>query len=132
MLAELALDKTRTHFTGSLPYGQYLQVIQASAVHVYLTVPFVLSWSMIEALSTGCLVLGSDTAPVREVIEDGRNGLLTDFFDTKHIADRVEEVLAHRDRHAAIRAAARETAVERYDLRRLLPQHIQLIRSLVA
>jgi glycosyltransferase involved in cell wall biosynthesis len=131
MQAELPLDKARTHFTGSLPYSQYLQVIQASAVHVYLTVPFVLSWSMLEAMATGCLVLGSDTPPVREVIEDGRNGLLTDFFDTKRIADRVEEALTHPDRHAALRAAARATVFERYDLAALLPQHIALIRSLV-
>lgn len=128
-LAELPLDPSRTHFTGPLPYGQYLQVIQASAVHVYLTVPFVLSWSMIEAMAAGCLVVGSDTAPVREVIEDGGNGLLTDFHDVGRIADRVEEALDHRDRHAALRLAARRTVVERYDLRAMLPRHIELIRS---
>lgn len=132
VLAELTLDPARTHFTGPLPYGQYLQVIHASAVHVYLTVPFVLSWSMLEAMAAGCLVVGSDTPPVREVIEDGRNGLLTGFFDAKRTADRVEEVLDHRDRHAALRQAARQTIIERYDLQTLLPKHVELIRSLLA
>ena len=129
-LAELALDPARTHFTGPLPYGQYLQVIQASSVHVYLTVPFVLSWSMLEALATGCLVVGSDTPPVKEVIEDGHNGLLTDFFDIGRIADRVEEVLDHPDRHASLRRAARQTVLDTYDLRQLLPRQAELIRAL--
>jgi glycosyltransferase involved in cell wall biosynthesis len=131
-LAELKLDPARTHFTGPLPYGQYLHVIQASAVHVYLTVPFVLSWSMLEAMAAGCLIVGSDTPPVREVIEDGRNGLLTDFFDVTRIADRVEQALDHPDRHAALRQAARETILERYDLQRLLPKHLELIQALAA
>jgi glycosyltransferase involved in cell wall biosynthesis len=131
-LAEHRLDPARTHFTGPLPYGQYLQVIRASAAHVYLTVPFVLSWSMLEAMAAGCLIVGSDTSPVREVIEDGRNGLLTDFFDTGRIADRVEEALDHADRYAALRQAARETVIERYDLQRLLPRHLELIQSLAA
>lgn len=131
-LAELQLDPARTHFTGPLPYGQYLQVIQASSVHVYLTVPFVLSWSMLEAMAAGCLVVASDTPPVREVIEDGRNGLLTDFFDTGRIADRVEEALGRPDRHAALRRAARTTILERYDLRRLLPRQLELVQGLAA
>jgi glycosyltransferase involved in cell wall biosynthesis len=130
MLDELPqLDLTRLHFTGRLPYDQYLQVLQASAVHIYLTYPFVLSWSMLEALSAGCLVLGSDTAPVREVIRDGENGLLVDFFSAPAIADRVDEVLDHRDRMAAVRQNARTTILERYDLAKLLPIHLQWIRE---
>jgi glycosyltransferase involved in cell wall biosynthesis len=117
MLAELDFDLERIHFTGSLPYGEYLKVVQASSVHVYLTIPFVLSWSMIETLSVGGLIVGSDTPPVREVIEDGRNGLLVDFFSPEQIADRVEEALDHPDRMRDIRARARETVLERYDLR---------------
>lgn len=107
-------------------------MIQASSVHVYLTVPFVLSWSMLEAMAVGCLVVASDTPPVREVIENGRNGLLTDFFDTGRIADRVEEALGHPDRHAALRQAVRATILERYDLQRLLPRQLELVRSLAA
>lgn len=129
MLKKVPLDRTRVHFTGSLPYGQYLQVIQASSVHIYLTRPFVLSWSMIEAMSTGCLIVGSDTAPVTELIRDGENGLLVDFFSPKNIADRIDEVLEHPTRMAQIRALARQTVLERYALANLLPQHVQLIKN---
>lgn len=127
MLKKIPLDMSRIHFVGPLPYGQYLQVIQASDVHIYLTRPFVLSWSMIESMSTGCLVVGSDTAPVREVIEDGKNGLLVNFFAPKEIADRVSEVLDHPDRMAQLRQQARQTALERYDLTKLLSKQLQLI-----
>lgn len=129
MLKKVPLDLSRVHFTGSLPYGQYLQVIQASSVHVYLTRPFVLSWSMIEAMSTGCLIIGSDTAPVTEIIQDGDNGLLVDFFYPKKIADRIDQVLDHPTRMANIRTEARKTVLERYALADLLPQQIQLIKD---
>lgn len=129
MLKKVPLDLSRVHFTGSLPYGQYLQVIQASSVHVYLTRPFVLSWSMLESMSTGCLIVGSDTAPVTEIIQDGKNGLLVDFFSPQKIADRVDEVLNHPTRMAEIRAQARNTILERYALADLLPQHINLIKN---
>ncbi|MFB2936407.1 glycosyltransferase family 4 protein [Aerosakkonemataceae cyanobacterium BLCC-F154] len=129
MLKKVPLDLSRVHFVGSLPYGLYLKVIQASQVHVYLTRPFVLSWSMIESMSTGCLVLGSDTAPVKEVIQDGENGLLADFFSPKQIADRISEVLDHPTRMAQLRQKARETVLERYSLEKLLPSHVQLIKD---
>jgi glycosyltransferase involved in cell wall biosynthesis len=125
MLETLPLDLSRVHFTGSLPYGQYLQVLQASDVHIYLTRPFVLSWSMLESMAAGCLVLGSNTAPVMEAIEDGVNGLLVDFFSPTAIADRVDEVFAHPDRMAALRTAARQTICDRYDLATLLPKHLE-------
>ncbi len=124
MLAKFPLDLNRVHFTDLIPYSEYVQVLQASSVHIYLTRPFVLSWSMLEALATGCLVVASDTAPVTEVIEDGVNGLLVDFFSPEAIADRVEAVLDHSDRLANIRQKARETILERYDLAKLLPQHV--------
>lgn len=132
MLEKVPLDMSRVHFVGSLPYGLYLKVIQASSAHIYLTRPFVLSWSMIESMSTGCLVIGSDTAPVTEVIRDGENGLLVDFFSPKQIADRVDEVLNHPTRMAEIRAKARETALERYSLSDLLPRHLQLIKDIAS
>jgi glycosyltransferase involved in cell wall biosynthesis len=133
MLAEVAVDLERVHFLGRVPYGQFVDVLHASSVHVYLTYPFVLSWSMLEAMSCGCLVIGSATPPVQEVIRDRENGLLVDFFSTAQIADRIDEVLDHPDRMAALRTAARRTIVERYDLRRIcLPRFAGLINRLVS
>ena len=129
MLEKLPLDMSRLHFTGSLPYNQYLQVLQASSVHIYLTRPFVLSWSMLEAMATGCLVLGSNTPPVMEMIQDGVNGLLVDFFSPPEIAERVDEIFAHPDRMATLRAKARQTIQDNYDLAQLLPKHLQWIQE---
>lgn len=129
MLEKFPLDLSRVHFTGYLPYSEYLQVLQASSVHIYLTRPFVLSWSMLEALSTGCLIVGSNTAPVTEVIQDGVNGLLVNFFSPSEIADRVEEVLDSPDRMASLRDRARKTITDNYNLAQLLPQHLQWIQE---
>ncbi len=129
MLEKVPLDLTRVHFTGLLPYGEYLQVLQASSVHIYLTRPFVLSWSMLEALSTGCLIVASNTAPVTEVIEDDVNGLLVDFFSPQEICDRVLEVLDNSDKMSSIREQARETILQKYDLAQLLPKHLEWIQQ---
>ncbi|HHP7229615.1 MAG TPA: glycosyltransferase family 4 protein [Xenococcaceae cyanobacterium] len=129
MLEKFPLDLSRVHFTDLLPYGEYLQVLQASSVHLYLTRPFVLSWSMLEALATGCLIVGSATPPVQEVIEDGVNGLLVDFFSPQKIAAKIVEALDNRDQMAKIRTRARETILERYDLAKLLPQHLEWIKQ---
>lgn len=127
------LDLKRVVFLGSLAYGDYLKILQLSAVHIYLTYPFVLSWSAIEALSAGCLVIGSATAPVQEVLRDGINGLLVDFFDHKGLADRIDEVLDHPDRMAELRAAARRTAVERFDMAtQCLPPYLHLLERLAS
>jgi glycosyltransferase involved in cell wall biosynthesis len=129
MLEKVPLDMTRVHFTGLLPYGEYLQVLQASSVHIYLTRPFVLSWSMLEALSTGCLIVASNTAPVTEVIEDGVNGLLVDFFSPQEICNRVEEVLNNPGEMSSIREKARETILQNYDLAQLLPKHLEWMQQ---
>jgi glycosyltransferase involved in cell wall biosynthesis/predicted 2-oxoglutarate/Fe(II)-dependent dioxygenase YbiX len=129
MLETVPLDCDRIHFTGLLSYPDYLRVLQASSVHVYLTYPFVLSWSMLEALSTGCLVVASHTPPVQEVIEDEVNGLLVDFFSPQKIADRILEALDDPGRMTPLRTQARQTIVERYNLDELLPQHIDWLHS---
>ncbi len=129
MLEKFPLDLSRVHFTDLLPYNEYLQVLQASSIHIYLTCPFVLSWSMLEALATGCVIVASDTAPVTEVIEDNLNGLLVNFFAPQEISDRVIEALDHPEKMAAIRNRARETILERYNLAKLLPQHLQWIKD---
>lgn len=130
MLSQLDIDLDRIHFTGLLPYSEYLQVLQSSIVHIYLTRPFVLSWSMLEALATGCLVVASDTAPVTEVIQDGVNGLLVDFFSPQAISNRVEEVFQHPTRMAAIRLQARETIIKHYNLAKLLPKHLEWMQNI--
>ena len=131
MLEKFSLDMSRVHFTDLLPYNEYLQVLQASNVHIYLTRPFVLSWSMLEALATGCLIVASDTAPVTEVIEDNVNGLLVNFFNPEQICDRIIEALDNPQKMAAIRDRARETILEGYDLANLLPQHLQWVKDSV-
>ncbi|NHZ40074.1 glycosyltransferase family 4 protein [Massilia aquatica] len=106
MLAEVAIDASRVHFLDRIPYARYRDLLQVSAAHVYLTYPFVLSWSMLEAMACGCLLIGSDTAPVTEVIRDGENGLLVDFFDTRAIAATVTRALREGERFAPMRARA--------------------------
>jgi glycosyltransferase involved in cell wall biosynthesis len=125
------IDLSRVHFMGRLPYADYLKVLQLSRCHVYLTVPFVLGWSCIEAMSVGGLVVGSATPPVREVIEHGKNGLLVDFFDIGALAQTVADVLAQPERYDALRKAARQTVIERYDLNTIcLPQYVKQIAGL--
>ncbi len=122
------IDLSRVHYVGRVPYDTLVTLLRVSAVHVYLTVPFVLSWSMLEAMSLGALVVGSDTAPVREVVEHGRNGLLVDFFRPDQLADQVCEVLARPAAFAALRTQARQDIIDRYDFRRLcLPRYMDLV-----
>lgn len=116
LLEETGLTSDRVHFLGKLPYAQYLAVLQVSRVHVYLTYPFVLSWSAIEAMSAGCVLVASDTPPVREVIEDGRNGRLVDFFDQEELVRRVAEVLERPADFAHMGQEARRTAVEGFSV----------------
>jgi glycosyltransferase involved in cell wall biosynthesis len=130
MLAEVgaALDMRRVRFVGRIPYDDFVTMLQVSAAHVYLTYPFVLSWSMLEAMAAGCLVIGSATPPVEEVIRDADNGLLVDFFSPEAVAEAVDRVLSHPDRMADVRRRARATIVEHYDLRTVcLPRHVALV-----
>ena len=131
MCEEVGALPERVHFTGRIPYAQYLALLQVSSVHVYLTYPFVLSWSMLEAMAAGAFVVGSDTPPVAEVIEDGMNGWLVDFFDTDNIASRVATALATRADHDTLRAQARQTVIERYDLKACLNEQRALIEAAV-
>jgi glycosyltransferase involved in cell wall biosynthesis len=125
------LDHSRVHFVGRMNYPQYLAMLQISSAHIYLTYPFVLSWGLLEAMAAGCAIVASRTPPVEEVITDGENGYLADFFDGEAIADRVGDLLEHPKRHENIRAAARQTVVHRYDLAEIcLPAYLALLRRL--
>ena len=126
-----SLDLSRVHFLGRVPYSTFLKVLQISRVHIYLTYPFVLSWSMLEAMSAGCLVVGSKTAPVEEVIRDCGNGLLVDFFSPEEIAARAIEALEDSHVYHTIRHNARLTILDEYDLRTIcLPAHMNLVNAL--
>jgi glycosyltransferase involved in cell wall biosynthesis len=129
---ENQIDLNRVHFFDRLPYHQLIQLFQVSSVHVYLTYPFVLSWSMLEAMACGGLVIGSRTAPVEEVIRDGENGLLVDFFSPEEICDRIYQVLDHPDRMQTLRHQARQTILEHYDLKQVcLPQQLNLVQEVL-
>jgi glycosyltransferase involved in cell wall biosynthesis len=132
MLDELgtSLDMKRVHFLGKVSYSTFLSILQISSAHVYLTYPFVLSWSMLEAMATGCLVIGSRTAPVEEVIRDGENGLLVDFFSPNDIAERVIATLEEPEAFEKIRRQARITIIDKYDLKRVcLPAQLRLLNG---
>ncbi len=107
VLAQGDYDLGRFVFTGLLPVAKLVDVLSLSDLHLYFTVPFVLSWSLMDALACGCTVLASDTAPVREMVEDGKNGRLCGFCDVEGFAERAVEVL--RD-PGAFRHLGREAA----------------------
>lgn len=131
LLSEIGELPDRVSFTGRIPYGDYLSLLSVSSVHLYLTYPFVLSWSMLEAMASGAFIVGSTTAPVEEVIEDGQNGWLVDFFDTAAISGRVAEALAARKDMDALRRKARETVVDRFALKSCLARQRALIDEAV-
>jgi glycosyltransferase involved in cell wall biosynthesis len=134
MLSELGakFDLTRVHFVGRLDYYDYLNLLQVSSAHVYLTYPFVLSWSFIEAMASGCLLLGSRTPPVLEVLQDRFNGLAVDFFSHEALAERILYALERPDEMQVLRNAARSTAVEHFDLKNvLLPRWDALFDDLI-
>ncbi len=109
---------------GKVPYPQFVALMQVSRVHAYLTYPFVLSWSMIEAMAAGCHIVGSATPPVREALEDGVSGTLVDFFDVAGWSRALSEALAEPEHFAALRRGAREMAQARYDLRSVCLPHM--------
>jgi glycosyltransferase involved in cell wall biosynthesis len=128
LLAEVSMNLDKVHFTDTLPSQSFRAALQVSSAHVYLTYPFVLSWSMLEAMAMGCLVIGSRTPPVEEVVIDKQNGLLVDFFDVRGLADLVCEALARPSQFEPMRKAARETIIARYDLETVsLPRQSALL-----
>ena len=113
-----SLRTDKIHFLGRLPYDHYLAVMQRSTVHVYLTYPFVLSWSLLEAMSLGKAIVASATAPVQEVITHDQEGLLVPFFDTQALSQSISDLLNNPSQRASLGRAAREKIVTHYDRQR--------------
>ncbi|MDP0929603.1 glycosyltransferase family 4 protein [Paracoccus onubensis] len=132
MLEEIGgrLDPDRLHFVGRLPYGQYLSLMQLARVHCYLTYPFVLSWSLTEAMSAGAYIVASDTEPVREVIRDGENGRLVPFFDQAALSAAIIRGLEGDPEADRLKRAARQTICDSYDLHlHCLPRQIEWVEG---
>lgn len=127
------LDLKRIHFVGKVPHGVLHDLFRVTACHVYLTYPFVLSWSLLEAMACEAVVVGSDTGPVQEVIRHRQTGLIADFFNTEDLAATVAAVLANPAAHRPLGEAARRQTVEHFDLKTVcLPRQLQLVDQLGA
>ena len=131
-LERFPLDEKRVHFVGSLPYGQYLKLLQRTSAHVYLTRPFVLSWSLLESMACEALVVASDTTPVQEVITNNVNGVLVDFFRPDQLAQSLFNVLERPADYQQIRKKARETVLAKYDLGSCMQQRLAWLSSLLS
>ncbi|WP_136440010.1 glycosyltransferase family 4 protein [Pacificoceanicola onchidii] len=126
-------DWNRVHFLGRVPYYVYLSMLQVSTVHVYLTYPFVLSWSLLEAMSAECAILASGTEPVREVLTEDETGRMVDFFDKDTLVDRLCALLDDPDARARLGRNARAYVRQRYDLKTVcLPRHLSWVDRLAA
>jgi len=128
-LAEISgnYDPTRIHFTGALPYSNFIHLLQLSKCHVYLSYPFVLSWSMLEAMSIACPIVGSRTAPVQEFIQSGHNGLLVDFFSPKELSEAIKTILTDVKLSKNLGEQARNLIESRYSLKKCVPLQLALI-----
>ena len=125
------IDQSRIHYLGKVSYETFLSVLQISSVHIYFTYPFVLSWSLLEAMSAECAIVASDTPPVREVITDQKEGLLFDFFDNPSLVAKVCAVLDDEQQMKNLRTAARARVIEQYDLQSVcLPAQLDLIHQI--
>lgn len=124
------IDLSRVHFMGKVPYSKFVNLLHVSRTHAYLTYPFVLSWSAIEAMAAGCHIVASDTAPVREAITDGVTGSLVDFFDTAAWSTKLIDALSNPEKYEPLRAAARGHAIAHYDLRtHCLPKMLAFVEG---
>ncbi|MEJ1116864.1 glycosyltransferase family 4 protein [Phyllobacterium sp. CCNWLW109] len=130
MLAQHNVPADRVLFTGPISHDLLRQLYQISTAHIYLTYPFVLSWSVVEAMACGALIIGSDTPPVQEIIRSGKNGLLVPFYDTDALADTLLRVLHKPDDYMPLRIAARRTVEHRFQLTDCLTRQKALIGSI--
>jgi glycosyltransferase involved in cell wall biosynthesis len=123
-----SVDWSRVMFMGHVPYEVYRRILQISTVHIYLTYPFILSWSMLDAMSCECAIVASDTAPVAELIEDGREGVLVDFFDPTTLAAQVTRLMGNEKFRERLGKAARSRVREQFGLRDIcLPAFLNIV-----
>jgi glycosyltransferase involved in cell wall biosynthesis len=132
VFAQQRFDLSKFAFVGRLAQEELGKLLASSDLHIYLTVPFVLSWSMMDAMSCGAVVLGSDTAPVREMIRDGENGLLADFFDSEAMAAKAVSVLHDPDAARPMGRAAEQMIVARYSLDAVIPEMLRMYEDTAA
>src|SRR5204863_9663784 len=132
VLSREPYDLSKFVFTGRLEPVQLAQLLASTDLHIYLTVPFVLSWSMVNAMSCGAVVLGSATPPVMEMIREGENGLLAEFFDPDDFADKAVRVLSDPAAFRPLGRAAEELIEQRYSLGAVLPEMVRLYEDAVA
>lgn len=130
LLEKLEFDKSRLHFTGKLSYEDYIKLLQSSTVHVYSTCPFVLSWSILEAMACGCTVVASNTQPVTEVIKDNYSGLLFDFFNVGQLIEKIELAFNNPEKMEQISYNARETVLEKYSLEKVMPKQLEFLKKI--
>ena len=124
-------DWARVHFMGRVPYDVFLAMMQVSRLHIYLTYPFVLSWSLLEAMSTEAAILASDTAPVLEAIKHDETGWLTDFFDADALVEKANALLEDKETRARLGKAARAFVLKTYDLKtQCLPKQLEWVSGL--
>lgn len=126
---QFALDSDRVHFTGRVPFNDYINLLNISAAHVYLTIPFVLSRSMMQAMACECLIVGSATPPVEEVLVAGENGLLVDLQSPEALCDTLDEALSHPRQFGPLRKNARQTIVDRYRMVDCLKQQFTILEA---
>lgn len=131
MLQQCDLDMNRVHFVGKLSYDEYLSLLQISSAHIYLTAPYVLSWSFLEAMACECPIIASSTKPVQEFMSDNYNGLLTDFFDVEEISEKIIFALDNKEKMKVIRKNARQTILDKCSLKSLLLQQIDFMKKIL-
>ncbi len=120
----------KVHFLGEVDYEDYLKVLQISSVHIYLTYPFVLSWSLVEAMATGCAIIASDTGPLQEIIQPENNGLMVEFFDYEALSKKISELLHNPEKSRQLGVAARKTVIQHYRYQYAIQQYLKLIHTL--
>jgi glycosyltransferase involved in cell wall biosynthesis len=126
VLSQDRYDLSRFLFTGSILEDQLVDILSVSDVHIYLTMPFVLSWSLMDALACGCTIVASDTAPVREMIQHERTGLLADFTDVEGLARLALQVLDAPEKFRHLGQAGIRLVDEKYSLTRTATQILEL------